>query len=58
MQHYTDRFPFFQGLDKYFLEALRIEMPFENEVVTINTIKLHMGGPKNHLKAEEVERFF
>jgi len=47
---------FSERLDDGFLEALRREMPFENEVVAV---KLHMGEPmnKNHLKAEEVKRF-
>ncbi len=47
---------FSPSLDDGFLEALKGEMPFENEVVAI---KLHMGEPgnRNHLKDEEVKRF-
>ncbi|MEM2929370.1 MAG: DUF362 domain-containing protein [Thermoproteota archaeon] len=47
---------FSESLNDSFLEDLRDDMPFENEVVAI---KLHMGEPKNknHLKAEEVKRF-
>ncbi|MEM3648596.1 MAG: DUF362 domain-containing protein [Thermoproteota archaeon] len=47
---------FSKSLNDGFLEALRDEMPFENEVVAI---KLHMGEPRNrnHLKPEEVKRF-